>query len=640
MRHSQRVQPPSRHQQRGQALVFTLVTALVMLLAMLTLFSIGQLTTEKMKLQNTADATAYSAALAQARDYNFSAYLNRGMIANDVAVAQMVSLSAWSKNYNDTFNRMTKDVDNHPQYATYIKGPLYPLLWTIPENTAATAATALENARKGFDTIALGLLTLNESFMTAQKIYHFGTALTVAQTIGADGKFNDMMKDTVGFDLSLITDYLNKFGGGSVVQANDPEARLSALGMAGYVANVSEWMKFTSVRNPLGPWGPKGELKCRGGWRSMWSDEGDLYCRNTGSLRSQFPDEYNIVKDLPGYILTSSYTYVGPSEYTVTGTYPKSEDDDGPQKDRMAGVVTSSLDPFTTDRSRNWWLPLLIDPIVIFGPSAHKPPAWFFKMLMHDGQTKLADERNNQNQRKDDSWNQRWDATDSTRMFALHTLPVLIPVYGFINVPAVPLWTGDGPLALAKNAEGKTSAGTDLEGKRENVAPNKTALRAYRDVADIEQATATEHHSSRSPALLVEVEKPTKSIAMSRLGGETASGHCAWRSPARRNSALVKTPFEQGSLHLQDGSAANCMRAMAKAEAYFSRPTDLFARADGATEYGSLYSPYWQARLVPVNTVNQMASLYFHGLMGPGDVSDFASAEIDRWKNLVEQYVP
>jgi hypothetical protein len=53
-----------------------------------------------------------------------------------------------------------------------------------------------------------------------------------------------------------------------------------------------------------------------------------------------------------------------------------------------------------------------------------------------------------------------------------------------------------------------------------------------------------------------------------------------------------------------------------------------------------LYSPYWQARLVPVNTVNQMASLYFHGLMGPGDVSDFASAEIDRWKNLVEQYVP
>jgi len=638
MRHSQRVQPPSRHQQRGQALVFTLVTALVMLLAMLTLFSIGQLTTEKMKLQNTADATAYSAALAQARDYNFSAYLNRGMIANDVAVAQMVSLSAWSKNYNDTFNRMTKDVDKN--FALFQKGPLYPLLWTIPEKTAATAATNFEIARKGFDTIALGLLTLNESFMTAQKIYHFGTALTVAQTIGADGKFNDMMKDTVGFDLSSITDYLNKFGGGSVVQANDPEARLSALGMAGYMANVSEWMKFTRVRNPLGPWGEEGEWKCRPGWESRWSKEGYPYCRTNWYLYKYNPQEFEIVRKLPGFKWGShtDYTYVTPS-YNVTKIHPKSEDDDGPQKDRMAGVVTSSLDPFTTDRSRNWWLPLLIDPIVIFGPSAHAPPAWFFKMLMHDGQTKLADDRNNQNYRKDDSWNQRWDATDSTRMFALNTFPVPIPFYGFINVPAVPLWTGN-PGLLGTDAKGKTSAGTDLEGKRENVAPNKTALRAYRDVADIEQATATEHHSSRSPALLVEVEKPTKSIATSRLGGATASGHCAWRSTARRNSALVKTPFEQGSLHLQDGSAANCMRAMAKAEAYFSRPTDLFARADGATEYGSLYSPYWQARLVPVNTVNQMASLYFHGLMGPGDVSDFASAEIDRWKNLVEQYVP
>lgn len=639
MRHRQRAHPASRHAQRGQALVFTLVTALVMLLAMLTLFSIGQLTTEKMKLQNTADATAYSAALAQARDYNFSAYLNRGMIANDVAVAQLVSLSAWSKNYNDTFNRMTKDVDSHPIYRTYTKGPLYPL-WTVTENVATGAANGFEAARPAFDTMALGLLTLNESFMTAQKIYHFGTALTVAQTIGADDKFNDLMKDTVGFDLSVITDYLNQFGGGSVVKANDPEARLSALGMAGYVANVSEWMKFTRVRNPLGPWGAKGELKCRPGWSSRWSKEGYPYCRTSWYLYVNDPHEFDIVRKLPDFKWGphTDWTYVSPSEYTVTGTHPKSEDDDGPQKDRMAGVVTSSLDPFTTDRSRNWWLPILIDPIVILGPSAHIPPAWFFKMLLHDGQTKLADERY-RNIRKDDSWNQRWDATDSTRMFALATFPVPIPFYGSINVPGVPLWTGN-PGPLGKNAEGKTSAGTDLEGKRDNVAPNKTALRAYRDVADIQQATATEHHSSRSPALLVEVEKPTKSIATSRLGGATASDHCAWRSTARRNSALVKTPFEQGSLRLQDGSAANCMRAMAKAEAYFSRPSDLFARADGATEYGSLYSPYWQARLVPVNTINQTASLVFHGLIGPGDLSDFASAEIDRWKNLVEQYVP
>jgi hypothetical protein len=56
------------------------------------------------------------------------------------------------------------------------------------------------------------------------------------------------------------------------------------------------------------------------------------------------------------------------------------------------------------------------------------------------------------------------------------------------------------------------------------------------------------------------------------------------------------------------------MRALSKAEAYFSRPADIFGRGDGKTEYGSLYSPYWQARLVPNDTLEQAASLLFQGL--------------------------
>jgi hypothetical protein len=48
---------------------------------------------------------------------------------------------------------------------------------------------------------------------------------------------------------------------------------------------------------------------------------------------------------------------------------------------------------------------------------------------------------------------------------------------------------------------------------------------------------------------------------------------------------------------------------MAKAQAYFNRPTDLFARGDGKTEYGSLYSPYWQAHLLPNSLLEQAASM-------------------------------
>jgi len=84
--------------QRGQSLVFVTVMVLVMVLAMMLTYNIGQLTNQKIRLQNTADAAAYSAAVAQARDYNFSAYINRAMIANDVAVAQLVALRSWTEN--------------------------------------------------------------------------------------------------------------------------------------------------------------------------------------------------------------------------------------------------------------------------------------------------------------------------------------------------------------------------------------------------------------------------------------------------------------------------------------------------------------------------------------------------------------
>lgn len=61
------------------------------------LFNTGQLTREKTKLVNTADAVAYSAGVMNARALNFHAYTNRAMVANTVAIAQLVSLSSWAQ---------------------------------------------------------------------------------------------------------------------------------------------------------------------------------------------------------------------------------------------------------------------------------------------------------------------------------------------------------------------------------------------------------------------------------------------------------------------------------------------------------------------------------------------------------------
>jgi hypothetical protein len=65
------------------------------------MFNTGQLTAEKAKLVNTADAVAYSAAVMHARALNFDAYTNRAMIANEITIAQMVSLDSWLEYTNE-----------------------------------------------------------------------------------------------------------------------------------------------------------------------------------------------------------------------------------------------------------------------------------------------------------------------------------------------------------------------------------------------------------------------------------------------------------------------------------------------------------------------------------------------------------
>ncbi len=90
---------------QGQATVLVLLLIVVLLIGALILYNVGQLTSTKMELQNAADATAYSAAVMVARDDNFSAYLNRGMVANQVAIAQVVGLASWSRYYCTIYNQ-------------------------------------------------------------------------------------------------------------------------------------------------------------------------------------------------------------------------------------------------------------------------------------------------------------------------------------------------------------------------------------------------------------------------------------------------------------------------------------------------------------------------------------------------------
>ena len=81
--------------QRGQAMIFGILVVLGAAVATFFVFNTGQMTAEKTKLVNTADAVAYSAGVMHARALNFDAYTNRALIANEANIAQMVSISSW-----------------------------------------------------------------------------------------------------------------------------------------------------------------------------------------------------------------------------------------------------------------------------------------------------------------------------------------------------------------------------------------------------------------------------------------------------------------------------------------------------------------------------------------------------------------
>lgn len=118
--------------QRGQALVLALALLFAGGLGLFFMFSAGQVSAARQRLDNAADAAAWSAALWRARVMNYAAYANRAIVAQEAAVAQAVTLTAWAK-YFETFTRT----------ASVLAEPMPPVA-TLLETAAALAGVARE----------------------------------------------------------------------------------------------------------------------------------------------------------------------------------------------------------------------------------------------------------------------------------------------------------------------------------------------------------------------------------------------------------------------------------------------------------------------------------------------------------------
>ena len=78
--------------ERGQAMLLGVIGLLILSIGMYTSYNLSRSVYEKIKLQNAADATAYSLANLEARTFNFIAFTNRAQIANVVQMLEAQSL--------------------------------------------------------------------------------------------------------------------------------------------------------------------------------------------------------------------------------------------------------------------------------------------------------------------------------------------------------------------------------------------------------------------------------------------------------------------------------------------------------------------------------------------------------------------
>jgi hypothetical protein len=216
-------QTPLAHRpgQHGQALIWFLATVAACCAMFAMVYNVGQVTNEKEKTVNAADAAALSGALVEARVLNFEAYTNRAMIANEVTIAQLVSLDSWAR-YDATLAQNLAD---------YLQ-----VLAVIPIVGDAIVST--------LDAIAQGAQVFQEAMDTTAQIVIPALNLEIKLLTGAREVAN-FTAPVAAHDVASAVANANQttFGGRYDKQ---PELNPTFEGLF-LVKNTTDWLGFTKA---------------------------------------------------------------------------------------------------------------------------------------------------------------------------------------------------------------------------------------------------------------------------------------------------------------------------------------------------------------------------------------------------------
>ena len=200
---------PAKEHQHGQAMVYGLFVLLGALVALFFLFNAGQLSREKTKLVNTSDAVAYSAGVMNARTLNYEAYTNRAMLANTVAIAQLVSLSSWIQ-YANNMSQYGGSILEDTKYS-----PFYPSYYTALESGPylqeyLNESGTLEDLANASDEI------IRDTLMTAQQAAYAGLVTARFDVMNEVAKANYLddgvvVVDPISLSSGDLTDFVTRY---------------------------------------------------------------------------------------------------------------------------------------------------------------------------------------------------------------------------------------------------------------------------------------------------------------------------------------------------------------------------------------------------------------------------------------------
>ena len=134
----------------GQVLPLGLILCAVVLVAWVLSLNIGRLVHSKSSLLRATDAAVYSAALAQARALNLHAYLNRAQLAQQIAMAHLITMAS-AQRYRATLAQQASRFNPPVSLIGMLFGPQYAAAYLAAKAGGSGDQVALTQLTEAFN---------------------------------------------------------------------------------------------------------------------------------------------------------------------------------------------------------------------------------------------------------------------------------------------------------------------------------------------------------------------------------------------------------------------------------------------------------------------------------------------------------